>query len=115
MKLQEKTIKRYRQLFPAETLRETSARTGIQITRVFRLFNGSNMKVGELEAFERVMTEKLAESPSTARLHSVFEEATAILTNHELSKLAELVARKIAAKNFSRSYFNTNIESAIIA
>lgn len=35
MSLQQKTIQRYRQLFPNEPLRETSARTGIQITRVF--------------------------------------------------------------------------------
>lgn len=65
MSLQSTTLSRYRQIFPQETLRETSARTGIQITRVFRLFGGKPMKVGELEAFDRAIKEKMAENPHT--------------------------------------------------
>jgi hypothetical protein len=115
MTLQEKTLKKYRQLFPNETLRETSARTGIQITRVFRLFNGKTMKVGELEAFEAVIAAKIAENPSYSRLTSTVEAASAILTNEELSKIAEWISRKVLAKNYGRSYFNANLDSAVIA
>ncbi len=84
MKLQSKTLHRYRQLFPNETLRQTSARTGIQITRVFRLFNGKNMKVGELEAFEAAILSKIAENPAYQILFHSIEEASIILTNDEL-------------------------------
>jgi hypothetical protein len=115
MTLQEKTLHRYRQLYPNQPLREISARTGIQITRVFRLFNGKIMKVGELEAFESAINEKIAENPSVAKLSSVVEEASAILTNEELAKIAEYVARKVSAKTFARFYIKPNYESAIIA
>lgn len=115
MTLQEKTIQRYRQLFPNQPLREVSARTGIQITRVFRLFNGKVMKVKELEAFERVISDKLAENPSFGKLANIVEDASSQLTNHELSKIAEYIARKVSAKSFSRGYYKSDYESAIIA
>ena len=108
MTLQQKTIQRYRQLYPNLPLREISARTGIQITRVFRLFNGKIMKVGELEAFEKAINAKIAENPS-------FEKASTILTNEELAKVAEYIARKVSARTFGRFYIKPNYESAIIA
>lgn len=115
MTLQQKTLQRYRQLFPNQPLREVSACTGIQITRVFRLFNGKIMKVGELEAFERAINTKLSENPSYSKLTNVVEDASSLLTNEELAKLAEYIARKVSAKSFSRGYIKSTYESAIIA
>lgn len=115
MTLQQKTLQRYRQLFPNETLREISARTGIQITRVFRLFNGKTMKVVELEAFERAIDNKIAENPSYARLTTVVEEASCILTNEELSKVAEYISRRVTARTYGRLYVRGSYESAVIA
>ncbi|MBA2405860.1 MAG: hypothetical protein H0V66_13875 [Bdellovibrionales bacterium] len=115
MTLQEKTLQRYRQLFPNQPLREISACTGIQITRVFRLFNGKLMKVGELEAFEKAINDKIAENPSFEKLTSAVEEASTILTNDELAKVAEYIARKVSARTFGRFYIKPNYESAIIA
>ena len=114
MNLQKKTLARYRQFFPQDTLRETSARTGIQITRIFRLFNGKNMKVAELEAFENAVEMKLAENPSFARLTRALEDASAIMTNSELAKIADYVERRVQCKSYSRLYITTN-ENAIIA
>lgn len=115
MTLQEKTLQRYRQLFPNQPLREVSARTGIQITRVFRLFNGKVMKVGELEAFEKAITEKLAENPGYERLNTALESASSLMTHDELAKLADYIARKVSAKTFSRGYYKATYQSAIIA
>jgi hypothetical protein len=115
MTLQSKTIQRYRLLFPQETLREISARTGIQITRVFRLFNGKPMKVGELEAFEKIINNKIAENPSFARLNYAVEEASTLLTNDELAKLANYLERKIVNKKYSRTYISSLFENASIA
>lgn len=115
MTLQEKTLQRYRQLFPNQSLRETSARTGIQITRVFRLFNGKIMKVGELEAFEKVISEKLAENPGYGKLHTALENASSLMTHDEMAKIADYVARKVSAKNFSRGFYKSTYQSAIIA
>ena len=115
MTLQNKTIQRYRQFFPQETLREVSARTGIQITRVFRLFNGKAMKVGELEAFERVITKKIAENPNFSRLNMIVEEASSLLTNEELGKIADFFERRVTNKKYSRTYIRPLFEDASIA
>lgn len=115
MSLQKKTLHRYRQFFPNETLREVSARTGIQITRVFRLFNGKTMKVGELEAFESAVSLKIAENPSFARLNEVLDQASAVLTNEELAKISDYVSRKVMSRTYGRLYIRPLIEDAIIA
>lgn len=115
MSLQNKTIQRYRLFFPQETLREVSVRTGIQITRVFRLFNGKQMKVGELEAFEKAITEKLAENPSYSRLNDMVEEASSLLTNEEIARIADYIERKVMNKKYSRSYIRPIFDDADIA
>jgi len=115
MTLQQKTLQRYRQLFPNETLREISHRTGIQITRVFRLLNGKTMKVVELEAFEKAINQKIAENPSYANLTTIVEEASCILTNEEISKVTEYISRKVVARTYGRLYVRSSFDSAIIA
>lgn len=115
MTLQNKTIQRYRLFFPQETLREVSARTGIQITRVFRLFNGKAMKVEELEAFETAITVKLAENPNFARLNNIVEEASSLLTNEEIGRIADYMERKVANKKYSRTYIRPLFEDVSIA
>jgi hypothetical protein len=113
--LQKKTLQRYRQFYPQQTLREVSAVTGIQITRVFRLFNGKTMKVGELEAFERAITNKIAESPNFSRLSRTFEDASTLLTNEELGKIADYIERKVTSKRYCRTYISLNLPTANIA
>lgn len=115
MTLQQKTLQRYRQLFPNETLRETSARTSIQITRVFRLFNGKTMKVVELEAFESIINKKIGETPCYGNFYKIIEEASVVLTNKELTNLTETIARKISLKTFSKFYQSTETENRSIA
>lgn len=115
MNLQKRTLERYRQLFPLETLREISARTGLNITRVFRLYNGKTMKVGELEAFENAITKRLAENPSYARLTDAVDQASTILTNDELGKIAEFIERKVVLKTYGRLYVRHHYQNAVIA
>ena len=115
MSLQNKTIQRYRLFFPEETLREVSARTGIQITRVFRLFNGKPMKLGEFEAFERVINQKMSLNPNYNRLSLLSEEATSLLTNVEAGKIADYIERKIANKKLAQSCYPLTAEDASIA
>jgi hypothetical protein len=52
MKLQNNVLNCYKEKFPNHTLKMISQRTGIQLTRVFRLFNGHEMKLSEYEAFQ---------------------------------------------------------------
>lgn len=60
MSVQTIVLKQFREIYPNAKLKEISAKTGIQITRVFRLLNGAEMKVSELESFQ-----KLIENPRT--------------------------------------------------
>lgn len=57
MNYQDKVLNNYQSLFPGAKLRETAEQTGIQLTRVFRIFNGAEMKISEFEAFETVLNE----------------------------------------------------------
>lgn len=115
MTLQKRTLERYRQFFPRDTLKETSLRTGIQITRVFRLFNGKTMKVAELEALEKAVNDKLRESPNHERLQEVLETASAVLTNEELGKIIEWIERKNVARTYARLYIRGPVHNANIA
>lgn len=115
MNLQKRTIERYRLLYPNDTLREVSERTGIQITRVFRLFSGKTMKVMELEAFEKVVNDKLKENPNHYRLTKVLEEAATVLTNEELGRILDHIERKNRARSFGRLYFRAVVDDAYIA
>ncbi len=112
MNLQKRTLERYRQLFPNDTLKETSSRTGIQITRVFRLFNGKVMKVKELEAMEKAISEKISSNPNHDRLTRVLETAAALLTNEEMSSMIEWIERKNTARTFGRFYISSTYNNA---
>jgi hypothetical protein len=115
MSLQNKTIQRYRLIFPEETLREISLRTGIQITRVFRILNGKQMKLNEFEAFENVIKFKIAEKSHCSQLNRLIEDASSNLTNEEIGKIADYIERKIQNKKFSRTYIKPLFEDVIIA
>lgn len=54
--LQDLIIEKYRQVYPQDTLRDISNKTKIQHTRVFRIFNGSEMKISEYETFEELLS-----------------------------------------------------------
>lgn len=115
MTLQNKIIQRYRLFYPQETLREASERTGIQITRVFRLFNGKTMKVSELEAFESAINKKTADNPQYSRLNNIVEEAFSVFTNDDLSRIADYIERRVANAKYSRTYLRPLFEDANIA
>jgi hypothetical protein len=115
MSLQNKTIQRYRLFFPEETLREISARTGIQITRVFRLFNGKPMKLGEFEAFEKAINNKMDYHPNYSRLTLLAEEAFSSLSAAELEKVIDYIERKITNKKFAQTICADTSEEVSIA
>lgn len=115
MSLQIKTIQKYKLLFPQETLREVSARTGIQITRVFRILNGKQMKLKEFEAFENAIVSKIAEKKDFSYLNNLIDEVSALLSNEEIIKISNYVERKIQNKKFSRNYNSQAYEDAEIA
>jgi len=96
MKLQTRVLKKYRLYFPNDTLRDVSEKTNIQLTRVFRLFNGKPMKVAELEAFETAIEEKLNGNTHHKRFYGLFEEAQISFSNKDLEAAIEFLERRLA-------------------
>lgn len=103
MKLQNRVLKKYRLYFPNDTLRDVSERTNIQLTRVFRLFNGKPMKVQELEAFETVIEEKLSTHSSYRRFQELSETAQVVFSTKDLEMMAELLERRLALCHYRTS------------
>lgn len=114
MKLQNKVLKKYRLYFPNDTLRDVSERTNIQLTRVFRLFNGKPMKVQELEAFETVIEEKLNTHSFHRRFQELAEQAQLAFSKKDLEMMAELIERRLALCHY-RTPLNLNETETNIA
>lgn len=55
MNLQNAIIKQYKENYPNDKLKEISQKTNIQITRVFRILNGAEMKLSEYESFNHAI------------------------------------------------------------
>lgn len=53
--LQKSIINQYQLKYPKHTLKQISSTTGIQITRVFRILNGYDMKLSEYQLFEEAI------------------------------------------------------------
>lgn len=73
------------------------------------------MKIGEFEAFESAIQLKIAETPHYSRLSELVEEALSVLSSNEVSKIADLIERKIQNKKIGKNYIQTNYEETNIA
>lgn len=93
MELQNTIIKQYLLLNHDPTLRQIAKDTGIQQTRVFRLFNGSEMKLSEYEIFKRLVKEKIG---STTNLETMAGECVSILSSESVREIENLMSRKLA-------------------
>lgn len=100
MQLEQQTIEQYKKTFPFETLRETSERTGIQITRIFRLFGGKKMRVSELEAFKNAIDAKKGVTKYTTRYQNLLQELILTFDEKELSFIGDYLERKLENKKF---------------
>lgn len=83
--LQEKTLAKYKSIYPNHTLKEISKVTNIQVTRVFRIFNGSEMKLKELESFQNAI--KSIKPNSEKRMIDLIKECSQKLSKAKLNNL----------------------------
>lgn len=111
MNYQESILKQYRRAFPDRTLKSISLDTGIQMTRVFRLFNGSEMKLKEYEAFERSLKSHSLAS-GKFELLTKFQNCLANLPDKDLAFMEIEIEHLIKTRNFISKRF---IESANFA
>lgn len=101
MKLEAHIIRQYKKLFPHETLRVTAEKTGIQVTRVFRLMNGRKMRVSELEAFQKVIDQKTGISKNSSRIQKLTEELMLFLDEDEFSFVLDYLERRLGNRKYS--------------
>lgn len=92
MNLQRKILQDYREVFGQLTFREISSMTGIQQTRVFRLFNGSPMKLCEYETFQEMIQFRKAKSP---KLLQLLRDCEMRLGDRGLAEIEQLMDQKM--------------------
>ena len=81
--LQTSIIQNYRKIYPDHTLKEISNLTGIQLTRVFRILNGSEMKLSEYSAFTKIT------SRPKKRISALFDECLQKLSDMKLKEISK--------------------------
>ena len=111
MDIQKTILNQYMLLSDKPTLKEISQDTGIQITRVFRLFNGSTMKLYEYQVFKQRVKEKLG---LTESLEAMAFECSLCLSPDAIRELEIFLKRKIDLWKLSQ-VSKTNNQKSLIA
>lgn len=81
--LQLQIISQYKSKFPKHTLKEISTATNIQNTRVFRIMNGSEMKISEYESFQKCINK----TKSISKLEKLIKECKSTLSEIKMNNL----------------------------
>ncbi len=92
MDLQTTILNQYMLLNGKPTLKKISADTGIQLTRVFRILNGSTMKLSEYQIFNKKVKEKMG---LTEGLEAIALECSLRLSPEAIKDLEVFLKRKI--------------------
>jgi hypothetical protein len=92
MSLQKAILKQYMELSGNPTLKVISEETGVQITRVFRLFNGSVMKLNEYLIFQDLVRKKLG---FDLALEGLILECRNKLSIEGIKEVEAMIRRKI--------------------
>ncbi|MBF0298865.1 MAG: hypothetical protein HQK51_09105 [Oligoflexia bacterium] len=109
MIMQKEIIKRYMELNGQPTLKFISKDTQIQITRVFRILNGHEMKISEYEKFDLSIRKKLCEKKTYKNITGLQEIAKLCdkeLSPNSLKDIEMFMNRKLRIKSIS--YFVNN-------
>jgi hypothetical protein len=92
MEVQNELLKKFRSLHNDPTYKEVSSLTGIQMTRVFRIFNGMEMKLSEYLIIKSLIDEKIN---SQNNLDKIFEDCKMKLSDNSLKEIQEFCQKKI--------------------
>lgn len=95
MNLQKMTLINLKQAYPEITLREVASLTGIDLTRVFRIFNkGHEMKLTEYQVLNNLIDQK-SSSKSVVRIQRLINESVDVLNQNTIDDIFLLIERKI--------------------
>jgi predicted DNA-binding protein YlxM (UPF0122 family) len=85
--LQKKIISDYFQVFGKESLKKISKKTNINVTRIFRLVNGAEMKLSEYEKFHSLVQKNSQENRSEKFINDVRLESGSSSLNQMIEDL----------------------------
>ena len=91
MCLQKKIIQDYMEAYEKPTLRRIAIDTGIHITRVFRIMQGSRMKLDEYE----VMKKRIDTKRGGSRLERIVSKVLDTLSARELNEIEAILSRRL--------------------
>ena len=91
MELQKKIVQDYLLIYSNPTLKVISKDTGIQMTRVFRIMNGSRMKLDEYEAFKKSIDNRRGMS----NLQKLIKDIQKSFSRIEVEKLEQSLSQKL--------------------
>ena len=108
MDLQKNVLNRYLELKGKPTLKEISKDTGIQITRVFRILNGSEMKLKEYGIFKEKVFELEGDSGTFLKLATKCDE---FLSSKMKEQISTVMMRflKLSSLIKSEKYVQSNV------
>lgn len=101
MGLQDIIIERYFENFPKQSLRGISANTDMQITRVFRILNGSPMKLCEYESFENAIRKNELQKPNTESFLNISIECLRYLSEEKIGEFMQEMNQALKIKKES--------------
>ncbi len=107
MDLQKIIIKRYKEAFPQNTLKNIAEETGIQQTRVFRIFNGYEMKISEFQKFEDAINKRSRYNISQFRISKLVDQCLRELSHSKLLKISENLEHNLHIERLKRRIENS--------
>ncbi len=96
MREQRQIIEAFRNIYGAITYREISEILGIQTTRVFRVFNGHEMKLSEYIRMKSIV-EKNSETDGV--LIKLIKDNEGVLNRADIKDVKVILSRRIALRN----------------
>ncbi len=111
MELQKTILSQYMLLNEGPTLKKISEDTGIQLTRVFRLFNGSTMKLSEYQIIQQKVKEKMG---LTDTLEEIAFDCSLKLSVEAIKEIEVYLKRKIATWKIKQATNKNNKSAQLI-
>lgn len=90
MTLQERTLRQYMDLRRNPTLKAIADETGIELTRIFRIMNGTKMRLDEWEIFHSIIVE------SDNELEKLTRDCLRELSIEQLGEVRAVMQKKLS-------------------
>ncbi len=99
MQTQTYLLAKLKKCYPHLSYRQISARSGIQLTRLFRLFHGAEMKLGEYERLSG-LCESEGKAPDHAKFSHLAKSCLSRLAPRRLERLSLTMARQLKTQDY---------------